>query len=36
MIPYLLELQQHNEEKLAEGSVKMPDWIRTAAIRLMV
>lgn len=36
MIPRLLELQQRNEQKIAEGTVKMPDLIRTAASRLML
>jgi DNA transposition AAA+ family ATPase len=36
MIPRLLELQQRNEQKIAAGTVKMPDLIRTAASRLML
>jgi hypothetical protein len=36
MIPRLLELRQSNEKKLAEGSVKMQDLVKTAARRLMI
>jgi hypothetical protein len=36
MIPRRLELQQRNEEKLADGRVKLPDLIRTAASRRMI
>lgn len=36
MIPRLLELRQPNEKKLAEGSVKMQDLVKTAASRLMI
>ena len=36
MIPRLLELWQRNEKKLAEGSVKMQDLVKTAASRLMI
>jgi hypothetical protein len=36
MIPRLLELRQRNEKKLAEGSVKMQDLVKTAASRLMI
>ena len=36
MIPRLLELKQRNEQKLADGSVKMQDLVKTAASRLMI
>jgi hypothetical protein len=36
MIPRLLELRQRNEKKLADGSVKMQDLVKTAASRLMI
>ena len=36
MIPRLLELRQRNEKKLAEGSVKMQDLVKTATSRLMI
>ena len=36
MIPRLLELRQRNEKKLAEGSVKMQDLVKTADSRLMI
>jgi len=36
MIPRLLELRQRNEKKLAEGSAKMQDLVKTAASRLMI
>lgn len=36
MIPQPLELRQRNEKKLAEGSVKMQDLVKTAASRLMI
>jgi hypothetical protein len=36
MIPRLLELRQRNEKKLADGSVKMQDPVKTAASRLMI
>jgi hypothetical protein len=36
MIPRLLELKQRNEKKLADGSVKMQDLVKTAASRLMI
>jgi hypothetical protein len=36
MIPRLLELRQRNEKKLAEGSVRMQDLVKTAASRLMI
>ena len=36
MIPWLLELKQRNEKKLAEGSVKMQDLVKTATSRLMI
>ena len=36
MIPWLLELKQRNEKKLAEGSVKMQYLVKTAASRLMI
>jgi hypothetical protein len=36
MIQWLLELRQRNEKKLAEGSVKMQDLVKTAAGRLMI
>jgi hypothetical protein len=36
MIPRLLELKQRNEQKLAEGNVKMQDLVKTAASRLMI
>ena len=35
MIPRLLELSQRNEKKLAEGSVKMQDLVKTSASRLL-
>jgi hypothetical protein len=36
MIPRLLELRQRNEKKLAAGSVKLQDLVKTAASRLMI
>jgi hypothetical protein len=36
MIPRLLELRRRNEKKLADGSVKMQDLVKTAASRLMI
>jgi hypothetical protein len=36
MIMRLLELRSRNEKKLAEGSVKMQDLVKTAAGPLMI
>jgi DNA transposition AAA+ family ATPase len=36
MIPRILELQQRNEQKLADGKLKTSDLIKTAASRLMI
>lgn len=36
MIPRLLKLKQRNEQKLADGNVKMQDLVKTAASRLMM
>jgi hypothetical protein len=32
----LLELRQRNEKKLADGTLKMQDLVKTAASRLMI
>jgi len=36
MVPRILELKQRNEQRLAEGQLKMQDLIKTAASRLMI
>jgi len=36
VIPRLLELKQRNGQKLADGSLKMQDLVKTAASRLMI
>jgi type II secretory pathway predicted ATPase ExeA len=36
MIPRLLELKQRNQQKLADGTIKMQDLVKTAASRLML
>jgi hypothetical protein len=36
IIPRILELEQRNRQKLADGAVKMNEIIKVAAARLMV
>lgn len=36
IIPRILELEQRNRQKLADGTVKMNESIKVAAARLMV
>jgi type II secretory pathway predicted ATPase ExeA len=36
MIPRIMELKQRNEQKLADGTLKMQDIVKTAASRLMI
>ena len=36
IIPRILELEQRNRQKLADGRVKMNEIIKVAAARLMV
>jgi len=36
IIPRILELEQRNRQKLADGTVKMNEIIKVAAARLMI
>jgi hypothetical protein len=36
MIPRILEIEQRNQQKLADGAVKMNEIIKVAAARLMI